>query len=107
MAESLQEYLFRDLKPHDPFDLRENVLEPHIAGRYQSFFCIDGPLALAFLQVVVHYADYLAHHQAPTRQTRDQVMESCQALYPMVAAAIEGGDSSLRLYPTFEALCKP
>ena len=107
LADQLQKYFFREEKPQNPFDLREKILDVHIGTTCKVFFTIDGVRSMAFLQAVIHYADYLAYHQAPAPQTRDQVMESCRALFPKVVKAIEGGDSSLRLYPTFEAFCKP
>ena len=107
LAQRWQDYFFRDDKAQNPFDLGTENLEVHLVRRCRRFFHLKGALALSFLQAMVHYADYLAYHQAPTPQTRDQVLESCRALYAKAAKAVEGGDSSLRLYPSLEEQIEP
>ena len=107
LANRLGDYFLRDGSRHYPFDLRAKELEAHMARHLRSYFHIDGTLALGFLQAVVQYAGYLEYHQAPTPQMRDQVLDSCRALYPKVVKEMEAGDAAARRYSTFEALCAP
>jgi len=84
-----------------PLGLTERVLDTFVCDAYMDFLTLNGIRAIALLQALWFYADFLVAMGAYRSEATEPLRQACRSLYASLVKALEATDAGPHLFARF------